>query len=468
MFRNATVRLIVIAIAAWMGLTAAFMKADMRAGISFAVMSPILASVVVVSLRRAGAVTTVFMLIAFVGHAIAAPFFFMREMYFIRWGGFGAVQSFDFSLRMFFEMYAWVIVLLVVAVTAAAFLGPNQAMWQAVPPDRSLKARTRSPSSPQTRRAGMMLLALVTLVLIPMNVFMYEHQIGITGVIAPLMPFRIVGILYYTRFFLAPLVLLIIYARTTRGPLTTGVLLLYAAVAGLAASSRFQLMINAAPVLLFCVRDRATTRLVVSLSVMAVAFALVTASRDFVYSGLHVSILDLVRLILGSGSATFVPIDVIGGIANRLWGPQDVVLASQYELKDSLAGLWNFVLLRPVIPDLGYELYGLSFPPGSGWGVGIGFIPWMLVLAARSWFTLLVLGIILGAGLAAVDLIVHTYTRRGGAYTSASWAAAFFIAYALHAAALLYVYQLITIAVVPITYWKLTQVLRRPAATYAA
>lgn len=432
-----TVRSVTALAALWLVFLTYLGIVDHDALLVSLVLTPPFALSVYCALKSGNRLLAVFMVLGFIAHAVGAPFFFVsRNDY--SFSGFGAVGSFDFDLDAFLGMYVAVVtcfltivVFTVLADKTSAFLFADDSY----PARNPAQSRTTSsaPLSPSTMlwHDGLIIVFII-LVAVPINTFMYFNRIGILGVESPTLPFRLTGILYYSRLVLFPLVLIWLYGRSSGRNYLIVVVFAYALFAGLSSASRTVYLLSLLPVFFHLFLTKRYAVLAISLAVSLVGFYLVSASRDVVY-GDHGA--DYEELIVTAIAALFEDervsfLRMIGQIANRLYGAQDVVLAYQYEPAEPWLALARYFIqggtAYTVVPNLNYEFYGLEFEEGSGFGVGIGLVTYLIVLGHSSLPRLIVGSLVVAVLLSVGDRCTRTASAR--IFGAHSYALGYFVA----------------------------------------
>src|SRR3970282_2163983 len=97
-------------------------------------------------------------------------------------------------------------------------------------------------------------------------------------------------------------------------------------------------------------------------------------------------------------------------------GAQDVVLAYQYEPAEPWLALTRYFIqggaAHTVGPNLNYDFYGLECEEGSGFGVGIGVVTYLIVLGHSSLPRLIVGSLVVAVLLSVGDLFTWTASAR--------------------------------------------------------
>jgi hypothetical protein len=401
------------AIALWVGLLACLLYRDPDAFVLSLVLTPVFGALSWFSLRVRHTVLSMFMGLAFVSHAIAPPFFFMRREFYTYGGDFGAVKDFAFGVVEFLHIYLYVVIFLVAVVSFATIL-PPRGHWST---RTQTRYRVRELLSTSRFRYSSIALGFVLLLALPLNLVMYRLRIGMTGIEPRVLPYRLTGLLTYSRMFFVPVTVFALYSTVRRRTLViTTAVLGYAALAGFASLSRFIVLAGIAPVLVFALVDRSVPRFIVAMTAGSLLFVLVSASRDYAFTR-ELPLPSLVATTVRNYPyADFSPLELVGGVANRLWGPQDVVLASQYHVPSRSQAIFRYFTSQVVVEDLTYEFYGMKFTDQTaGYGVGLGFIPWMIMLADRDIFVLGFLALVTACLLNSSEWMVRRVAERENA-----------------------------------------------------
>ena len=386
-----------------------------------------------VSVRCKQVVLSLFLTFFVLSHSVNPAFFFLRRETYAR-TGWNAVRDFKFSLPHFLTMYFWVYLVmgLIVLLTLmlSAIMSPRIRMRRTAECG-SERRLFGSATKREERRCSCLLVGFILLVAIPMTIFMYRNQIGIVGLIPPKLPFKLVGGLYYFRFLVAPIVILWLYAKSTRSLMMAGTVLTYAVIAGVTSVSRSTLLIASFPVVIFSVLDRNHLRLVLCVLLCLVAFQGVSMCRSYVYAFRPIVFSELVGMLKWS-----LVFDVLAAITGRLSGAQDVVLAYQYDLWNQSESIVKFFMAQPVMHNYAREIYGFNMPQGRAFGIGFGALPWLVLLANENVLVLLFLATVSAILLFAAEMLVRTYLLCRTNVRLMAYPLAFFFAYNLYQAQL--------------------------------
>lgn len=292
----------------------------------------------------------IFMGMAFVTQIISVPFFVInRDRY--EYSGWNAVKDFSFTIPEFVSIYSLVAFFLVVVVCSVGFLHSVFRLRKfRIEPNLQKPVLDHAP--PQEKkgvRAGFYLILLITavLLLIPLNLWMFRNGISLVGVEPPRLPYKLSGILHYFTKYVAPLVLALIYAKTSRSYVPACVLLGYAFLLGASHISRSSVVFLMLPVVFFAVLDR--KHVLVSLAVVygLVSTQLITLLRGLVYfvsdggvgAETTVGLLEILRQFgIVSQLEGYSVADPFTLIIDRIEGAQGIVLAYQFNA-DAIGGV---------------------------------------------------------------------------------------------------------------------------------
>lgn len=348
---------------------------------------PVFGSITWSAIRSDNIVLQAFALFMFIAQAIGAPFLWLNRSNYGR-SGFGSVGSFQFDLGEFFLIYVWV------AALYGALVWSTRKWDTYIWPRRGATSRflqqiqSTAPARTSRRTArifDVLLVGFVVLIMVPLNMYMSTHNIGTLGLLNDPLPYRLTGIMYYTRLYFGPLLILILFAKSSRSWMLVAVILGYAVIAGLSSASRSVLLISMFSAGYFAIIDRQKFRLAIISVIGVLGFLLTSASRDYTYSSdsfvLSDAFIAALPFLLGGQISIF---DTIGGIANRFYGAQDMILAYQFVREDTWGAMVNYFIsggrADAIVPDLGRDFYDMNLE-GTGFGVGIGTMAYLLILS---------------------------------------------------------------------------------------
>jgi|GEM_PF-6771564 len=370
------------------------------------------------AIRSNNIVLQAFAVFMFIAHAIGAPFLWLNRANYGS-SGFAFVGSFQFDLGDFFLIYVWVVGIYGALVWCTRKCDTH--IWHGRRPDLRFFKNNQGPViTGRTRRNakifGAVLVGFIVLIMVPLNMYMATNNIGTLGLLNDPLPFRLTGIMYYTRLYFAPLAILGLFSKSSRSWLLVLLILSYALLAGLSSASRSVFLLSLFSVGYFAFVDRQKARLVSILVIGALGFLLTGGSRDYTYTVTDFVLSDCFEVALQtvvSGQISF--FDIIGGIANRFYGAQDFILAYQFVREETWSAMMNYFTsggrADAIVPDLGRDLYDMNLE-GTGLGVGIGTMAYLLILSHSNIlvmpFAVLALGFLISAG---NKLLIYVLTK---------------------------------------------------------
>jgi hypothetical protein len=284
--------------------------------------------------------------------------------------GWNAVKNFRFTAPEFIEIY--MVVGLFLALTAI-FCGLYELLWGL--PRRP--AATGLPLASKPRRNTLAIAALIAIVL-PLNLWMFRNGIGLVGIEPPQLPFRLSGILVYLTRYLVPLVLFILYARSSRKLVPTCLILVYGVLLGASQVSRSTAVIALFSVLFCALVERRWWLFGLSVVWAMCATVAVSFLRTVVFfvtggvsaADVELGLWDRMQAL----SEAEVPLNVLFGsivsIIGRVESPQSVVLGYQFDA-DRAGGMipmWLRFVWRGLSPQdidaYHQESIGMMLPEG--------------------------------------------------------------------------------------------------------
>jgi len=238
---------------------------------------------------------------------------------------------------------------------------------------------------------------------------MYEYKIAVLGIETEYLPFKLVGILFYLRGYILPFLIFYIYLKTNRSNFFKLLIILTALLVGALSASRGVTLFYIFPVLVGVLLKKINLKRIVFVGLLVISsYFLTSLTREITYSTSDLSLFDLPYLLLNTkgslvkeGGVMVTFLNILGTIANRLYGAQDIILAYQHILVDPWKSFIRFSFGNELVNDLAGVVYGLKFLPGRGFGVGMGIIG-QFVMIARSNLLLLLVAVIFMSLLTAI------------------------------------------------------------------
>ncbi|MHB1620729.1 MAG: hypothetical protein ACYCTY_12235 [Sulfuricella sp.] len=320
--------------------------------------------------------------IAVVTQIISVPLFVIgRDTYTTT--GWTAVKDFSFTVSEFVSIYSLLAFFLVVVVCSVAFFIKIFKFSQ-LPSGQGVDNSPLKPTTKPNTRYYLILLIVALLLIVPLNLWMFSNGISLAGVDPPRLPFRLSGILHYLTSLVVPLVLAVLYAKTSRAYVPAIILMAYAFLLGASQVSKGALLLVMLPILYCAIVDKKYVLLSISSIFTLVAVQLVILLRNVVYvvtagksgadsvSGLMMAL----DRVLNAGFENFSIANTFALIVDRVDGAQQIVLASKFNA-EAIGGVisafqwFNYNPWNVFDADTYHlELIGITLPQGFVAGGG--------------------------------------------------------------------------------------------------
>lgn len=411
----------------WMSLAIYFYTNDVDAFILFMILPPLLGIILYISIKTKYVVLTMFFSLSFVSHAINPAFFFLNRANYA-YDGWGAVKDFSFDLSEFIPIYRDMYLLLICIFIFTIVLNKlfndapsktalmNKSTKSAHCPDISERQVDITKRSKNKRGIYSLLICLfIFFVVVPLNLFMYTNGIGISTIDPKRLPMKLVGITFYLRNYIVPIIITYLYYRARRTNILTALILLYGMLVGILSLSKGNVILTILPVVLFSIIDNKKMRLYFSILYAIFLYSMVSWARQFVFISSVGSIEMMENIFSNLIESDFIGVQMLvtflNAFSDRLYGAQSVVLAYQSNIDDNIAEIFNFFLARTGnLPDIILnDLFGLHFTGGEAFGVGIGYLPTLILLANKNLVLLILLALVTAIYLTISEIIITKY-----------------------------------------------------------
>jgi hypothetical protein len=406
----------------WVALLFNFLLKDIDAFWLFLLLPPVMGLLVYIAIKQGGVVLPLFFVVSFPGIAITPAFLFLNKDNF-HYSGFSAVRGFGFDIEEFLVIYAHLFFMLLLILFFTATI--NRLLHIKKVSTNNLTGFKRSNKHVRTtkpinilnyKKYNFYLIGLVFFILAPLNILMYANGIGISATEPPILGYNIVGITFYFRNYISPLIIGYLYFRSTQQLSVMLAVLLYAFIFGLLSLSKGSVLITCLPVLLFAFFNRKPNTFVLVVLYSVILYGLVNWLRQFVFIS-KVGSFEIYNMAINNFSIEMLSeiFDIVGiieTIAFRLSGANLYVLAYQYDIGNNFSEILNFYtnswhLLAERIYSVIFELPKAS--AGVTMGVSLGYLGTLFLLAGTSLGLLTMLAFITAILLSTSELIVYKY-----------------------------------------------------------
>lgn len=449
-----------IALVLWVSMSIYFFNMDTEAFVLFLLLPPMIGGLLYFAIRKGYFVLTLFFGLAFFATAITPAFFFMNKDDY-SYSGFSAIKDFNFDIYEFLNIYGYLYLMLFLILLFTVILNkklikhPNKKDPQRNNPkqlssDISLGIRPAI----EKRNYSIYIMLFIFGVLAPLNIFMYINGIGISTIEPEAKAFKVVGITFYFRNYIAPLIITYLYLKSNRNKGITLLILFYAAFIGVLSLSKGNVALTCLPVLLFALLDRKTARLSLSCLYFMMLYGIVAWARQFVFLA-DVGSFEMIRLVFNgfsieSLSESLNLISALGEFASRLYGANVIVLAHKFNLDNNLIEAINFYLCKSenLSSIIFSDVFELVEHEGMVFGVGMGYLGTMILLANKNLLVLLILSFITALYLSVSEIIVKKYTTSANVFAPAGYGLGFFMVFFLFDANMEKYYLILAVSII--------------------
>lgn len=432
----------------WVLLLGYFSVNDLEAFVLFLVLPPVFVYMLIVSIKNKHVVMSIFFLLVFISQAVNPALFFLNRSDYINsttW----AVDDFNFGLLEFFIIYKDMYLLIISVFVFTLLL--NKIFIR--PQIRSTKTANNSVSNnnasekqpvvnkKSNNKAEMYnryIYLLIIFIAIPLNIFMFANGIGISTVEPERLPFKLVGITFYTRNYLIPTLLMYLYFKSRRTRVSATLILLYGMFIGALSLSKGNVVLTLLPVIVFSSIDAKKLRLVISIIYAIFLYSMVSWARQFVVIANTASLEVLSNIFLNLWGNDFIGWDIIPvfftAISDRLYGAQYTLLANQFALNNNFQETFNFLTANTdnLSQIIYYELFRLPPLFGVVVGVSIGYLNDLILLSNKNFLLLIILALITAIYLTVSEVIIQKYICMDKAYNLLGYPLAFFMVFFLY------------------------------------
>lgn len=268
-------------------------------------------------------------------------------------------------------------------------------------------------------------LAIMGLILIfsPIQLWMFQEGIGLTGITPKRLPFKLTGVLYYLTKYLIPLIIGILYYKSSKSLTLTLLILFYGIYTSTFAASRGVGVLIIGVVMLIAWINKKYIALVIASVFLSLSFASATLMRNYtqyVVAGVPVSdisdfnIAEYADLFLNDRqSLPFLLIDSIISVVARISSFESLVQAIQYDAYQVNGGhpvdlvLKSFGRGFSVFDTDAHHLQWQGYVLPFGWYNGCtlygdaviiknsGYFIWLILLAAVASFWLFLIEVLI-------------------------------------------------------------------------
>lgn len=328
--------------------------------------------------------------------------------------GFDAIGNFDFSYSSLFSAYSYFVVFVIsLWFFVSVFKKKQHSNFLSGFIKEQYKVITSRSSS-----LSLFPISLLVVLFSAISIWMYSFHIGMIGLHQTELPFHLTGILFYSRRFLFPLVLVWVFVKTKSKDVATILLIIYSLIVGVLATSKSAALFVLLP-LAYLNYMMGRKKLFYICTVAAIiVYVIVGGVRTVIYE----TDADVDILALFSTSYDFYSADrglvltVVKSVTGRLYGLQSTILGNQYDHMtiDGLLSFYTGSGITTVVPDYVQSLFGFELPEDKAYGVALGYSGTMHILACHSYLLTILQAFIVSIIFCVQNNSVQMVFRREG------------------------------------------------------
>ena len=388
-----------------------FLYIDFDVGMLWGFLSLIYGLLYFIAYKNNSLILKLFIGIVFITHTIVPVFFMIRREEF-SYSGWSAVKNFDFELNSFIFIYT---LLFIIYTGIVIFFNIFKI--------RNKYCHIQLKNKINYRKYNLYLVIII-LLSIPINIWMFDNNIGLTGMgnSQDYLPFKIGGGLYYLMRFIIPAAIFYLYSRSERNNSLAIIVITYGLFAGVSQVSKATLVLIILPIIIFAYSDKKSLILVLSVIGLLFFYSMIDVSRDYVYLIVNGvveknSSLSIFEVLYNTFEdiPDFNLMESLYSLLSRIGGGQDLILGYQYDSSSIGRSSWDeffrIFLNQPGDFNSTFELYG--FEPVGGFSAGNGgFSSMILQIVGKNYWTIPLLIIWISAILYLGEWFVAYFWNR--------------------------------------------------------
>jgi hypothetical protein len=403
----------------WMSLLVYLLYFNFQAFVLFLILPIFFGSMLYYAVKKRYISLSIFLIFTFIAQAINPPFFFLNQERLLsspQW----KLGDFNFDLLDFLnlnkELYILIICIFVFYKYFLKKISKKVHIKESSFPKISSTNKPKSLNSSikySLSKYSIYLFVLILLFAIPLNIFMYNNGIGIATVNPERLPFKLVGITVYTRFFLIPSLIFYLYFKSKRSIIIVLLIIFYALFVSIISMSKVQGLLILLPVIIFSLLDNKKSR-VAFVGLLGAFIYVVIGSIRSVSFDLNLNPFEIFQLI-----GTFISFNgfsipgFLFEFSDRLYGSQYTILVNNFNLEYNIGETIKFLIgnTYSLSQIMTFDLFGLSEFAGRVIGVNIGIFNKILLLANKNYFLLIFLAYYVSMCLCIIEWISIKYSQ---------------------------------------------------------
>ena len=371
---------------------------------------PLHAFILYLSLKTKNLPCIIYCVLLFISHGIGSiPFYLDRAN--AKTTGFSAIGNFDFSYRSLISAYSYLLVFILALLlfTAVFKKGYHSNFLFAFIRQQYNKVKLHSTLS--------LLPILICVILFSwISLKMYYWHIGMIGLKQTELPYHLTGILFYSRRYLFPAVLVWLFVKTKSKQPATTLLIIYSLFVGITGTSKSACMLVLLPIAFICYLTGKKTLAYLCAIFIAFSYVVIQDIRQIVFElEASIPIWDLLKMPFLTEEDNYF-FSFFKSFTNRFYGLKANVLPVQnYDL--SFQGLVDYYTGTPitqVLPDFTFRLFGFNLPDDKAYGVGIGYTGTMTLLSCHNYYYTILQALIIAIVFSLQNDCIQRIIRTNG------------------------------------------------------
>lgn len=243
------------------------------------------------------------------------------------------------------------------------------------------------------------------IILVPLmsyiSIWMYNHNLGILGLQQTELPYHMTGLLFYSRRFIFPIILLFLYMKSPHKWLSLCLISAYAIISAVSGCSKSLGLLITIPIIIMSFAYRRNLMGIISIILSVFIYIFVSASRSFVY--LSETPLFNIGEVFAFSWELFKESDFntlfsfIVSFTDRLYGVHLSVLGDHFNFTslNEFVSYYSGNSIGKVIPNFDLVIKGVVLPDDKAYGLGFGYLATMVLLASDNYFFVILQAVIL-------------------------------------------------------------------------
>lgn len=348
---------------------------------------PFHAFLLYLSIKTKNIVFLLFCIFLFLSHGIGSIGFYLDRDN-AQSVGFSAIGNFDFSYERFFSAWSYLVVFLLFLLLFISIFSKryyrNSYIFDFI------KQQIIYYESRSRFKWTVFPLLFFSLLFTAISIWMYNYHIGMIGLNQTALPYHLTGVLFYSRRFVFPLILLSFFFRTKEKFISTIILIIYALLIGILATSKSASLIILIPLVVYHYISGKKKLAFIGFIASVFVYVVVGSVRTVIYE--YDAEIDLISLMnntdLTVQNNKNLILFIVNNVTGRLFGFQCTVLTDQYMLTSflDLVRFYTYSTIDQIVPNNYQTLFGMNLSDDRAFGVCVGYVGSMQLLSCHNYY----------------------------------------------------------------------------------